>query len=118
MTRGAERVQAWLDAQQESLNKNGMVTNAPSPVSTRSAEEAKRTLDAPDPEPMTREHSVAAGCARIQYVGNVRSRIEVKQSKERDKKQERPSILETKNAQEWADYNERYKAKYGEYPPN
>ena len=75
MTRAEERRRAWLDAQREPLNRNTFNETA-SPPSTRAASDAQQTIAQPDPEAQVRDHSVAAGCAAVQYGSSVRSRLE------------------------------------------
>lgn len=73
--RDLERAAGKAAAAREPLNKNGMHHDV-SPPSTRAASEAQQTIAQPDPEAQVRDHSVAAGCAAVQYPGSVRSRLE------------------------------------------
>lgn len=117
--RAEERRKAWLEAQKEPLNKNGMRRDQ-SPTSSRTATEALRILNEPDPiEPVQRDHSTAAGTTTVQYGGRVRDRIESDARKERDANlTPRENREADANANAWMDYNQKYYAKHGEYPPN
>lgn len=123
MSRAEERRQAWLEAQKEKLNKNGYRCE-PSPISTRTAEEAARTLDTPDAV-LAPSHSVTAGTgSRRDYVtGSVRDRLETASAKKRDAQESAASgrtrsPAQIKSDQEWLEWNEAYRRNYGHYPPH
>lgn len=66
----------------EPLNKNTTLPDA-SPISTRNAEDARRTAAQPEPEPAPRDHTTAAGTVHVTYGGSVRSRL-ITAAKKRD----------------------------------
>jgi hypothetical protein len=117
MTRAEERRQAWVDAQSEKINSNGMRRDQ-SPLSTRTAAEINQTMNATECEPAPRDHSTAAGCAGvIQFRLSVRERAERAEALKRDEAAPKPAPQQG-GAIDWAAYNERYRAEHGEYPQN
>jgi hypothetical protein len=114
MTRAEERRQAWLDAQSEKINTNGMRRNQ-SPLSTRTAEEARQTMAAPEQEPAPRDHAPSATTGHVVYVGNVRERLERAAALKRE---DAPKPVPQQGAIDWAAHNERWKAITGAYPRN
>lgn len=113
--RDDERRKAWLEAQKEPLNTNGMRRDQPT-TSTRITETAQRILAEPDPEPTLRPATLA-GTSHVQYVGSVRERLELDQAKKREEKKKTPAQLKAEaDAASWSDYNEAWRKKYGKYP--
>ncbi len=114
--RDLERQKAKAEAERESLNRNGFHRDV-SPPSTRNVVEAAQTAAQTDPEPAPRDHSTGAGTTVVQYVGNVRERLESAAAKKRDEKPTR-AVAHDADAQAWLKYNEEYRAKHDCYPPN
>jgi hypothetical protein len=118
VSRAEERRQAWLEAQSEKINRNGMPTHAPS-VSTRVAAEALQILSQPDPEPAARDHSTAAGTSHVLYGGNARERLERTAAKKRDVNQTpQQSREQSESDRAWEEWNENYRKRFGSYPPH
>jgi hypothetical protein len=86
--RDQERAKAKALAALEPLNQNGMPQGAQgsSPISTRTAEDVRRTAAQPEPEPAPRDHTTAAGTVHVTYGGRVRDRLTAETKRDEPKR--------------------------------
>jgi hypothetical protein len=85
-------------------------------ASVRERAEAAASRNTPEGEVAPRDHETIAGVGLHQAgIGRVRDRVTIAENKKRDIPKPTPRDA---NADAWMESNERYKAKYGCYPPN
>lgn len=115
--RDEERKKAKAEAALEPLNTNNF-NGTTSPLSTRTrAERAAETNRAPDPEPVIRDHDVAAGCGSVVGFSRVRDRMAAREDKKREQAIPKPTPRD-EIAEAYAEYNERWRQRTGSYPSN